>query len=599
MSETRPTDDLRMVTAIVALGSLLLMVVIGLGIGIVNQLSLQSASAAPAPASNRDLLIDEPAVSGGATFTLFGADWPPNTRVVVSVIDPALPSESLPLLSGETDAQGRLLLKVTYPTEPRWTALPAVDVLVQTEDQRVQEMLHVALNVATPVPVETALPTPAPPTPLPPTPLPTPTPTPQTFPDWMGEYFNNPALDGAPVLARNDAQVRFSWGIGSPDGSVPTDNFSARWTRTLNFPGGVHRFTVSADDGVRVSIDGTTVIDEWHAATGQTYSRDVNLGAGLHSVRVEMVEQTGLAAIDFSYEQPVAITEWQGEYFANRDLSGAPALVRNDPALNFSWGNGSPDQRIPLDGFSARWTRELTFPAGVTQFTVRADDGARLFVDNVRVIDEWHDGPAATYTGSASLNAGRHTVALEYYENTGSAAVTFNFQPTTFAAWKGEYFANRDLNGAPVLVRDDAELNFNWLDGAPAPELPTDDFSARWTRTLNFEPGAYSFTLSADDGVRLYLDDVRVRDEWHDGSTTYNFTVSVPGGSHTLRLEYYEHLEQARLSLSWQRLADTLTPSPTSVPPSPTPTAPLIPSNTPTPSPIPTASLAPASALFR
>ena len=54
--------------------------------------------------------------------------------------------------------------------------------------------------------------------------------------------------------------------------------------------------------------------------------------------------------------------------------------------------------------------------------------------------------------------------------------------------WRGEYFDNREFNGNPVLIRDDgaADLNFNWGLGSPDAEcgMPTDNFAARWTRTI-------------------------------------------------------------------------------------------------------------------
>ena len=81
-------------------------------------------------------------------------------------------------------------------------------------------------NTPAPLPTNTPLPTNAPPPTAPPTPVIT---------DWLGEYFSNIDFQGTPVLVRNDPAINFNWGSGSPDPLVPADNFSARWTRTLNF----------------------------------------------------------------------------------------------------------------------------------------------------------------------------------------------------------------------------------------------------------------------------------------------------------------------------------------------------------------------------
>jgi type IV pilus assembly protein PilY1 len=59
--------------------------------------------------------------------------------------------------------------------------------------------------------------------------------------------------------------------------------------------------------------------------------------------------------------------------------------------------------------------------AGTYTFTVRADDGLRLYVDGKLVLDKWIDQSATTYTVNVPLTAGTHTVVMQYYENTWDA----------------------------------------------------------------------------------------------------------------------------------------------------------------------------------
>ena len=81
--------------------------------------------------------------------------------------------------------------------------------------------------------------------------------------------------------------------------------------------------------------------------------------------------------------------------------------------------------------------------------------------------------------------------------------------------FKGEYFNNKDLSGSPVLVRTDPQINFDWSRGRPAPEVNEDGFSVRWTgRFTPPESGAYQLGATADDGVRVYLDDKLLVDAW-------------------------------------------------------------------------------------
>ena len=142
----------------------------------------------------------------------------------------------------------------------------------------------------------------------PPTPTGTPTRTPTKTPirtatptrtpvitHWLGEYYNNETLSGSPVLVRNDVDINFEWYEGSPDTVIYPDHFSARWTRTLYFSSGRYRFHVFHDDGARLWINGNLVINEWHSGR-ETHTVDVYLGAGQHSIKLEMYEIYGLAA---------------------------------------------------------------------------------------------------------------------------------------------------------------------------------------------------------------------------------------------------------------------------------------------------------------
>ncbi|MGE5603417.1 MAG: PA14 domain-containing protein, partial [Nitrososphaerales archaeon] len=125
-----------------------------------------------------------------------------------------------------------------------------------------------------------------------------------TFPDWMGEYYNNPNLAGAPALVRNDRMIDFNWGTGSPAAGLPADNFSVRWTRQYMFTPGIYRLFVQSDDGIRVFVDGQPVIDQWFDQSATVpYTVDLTLG-GTHTFLVLYYERAGGAFVRFWW-QPV------------------------------------------------------------------------------------------------------------------------------------------------------------------------------------------------------------------------------------------------------------------------------------------------------
>lgn len=251
-----------------------------------------------------------------------------------------------------------------------------------------------------------------------------------------------------------------------------------------------------------------------------------------------------------------ATPPFRGEYYNNRDLSGVPALVRDDAAVNFSW-SGSPGAPVAADNFSVRWTNFVSFEAGTYRFTLRVDDGARLYIDDVLIIDKWIEQSPTTYTADRTLSAGYHSLRLEYFDAGGQAVAQLSWSAVgatpTYSDWKGEYFTNAQLLGSPTLVRNDPTLSFNWGYGSPAAGIPADNFSVRWTRTVNFATaGTYTFSATSDDGIRVKVDDTLVIDRWVDQSpTTTSGQKELAAGNHTVVVEYYERGGTAQAQVSW------------------------------------------------
>lgn len=127
------------------------------------------------------------------------------------------------------------------------------------------------------------------------------------------------------------------------------------------------------------------------------------------------------------------------------------------------------------------------------------------------------------------------------------------------AGLHAEYFANRNLEGTPVLVRTDSQIQFDWSDAPPAAGMVRSDYSVRWTGTLVAPmTGKYQLILTADDGCRLYLDDKLLIEHWVESGATPNITeVSLEAGkTYKLRVEYFQHGGQAVATLDWARVGD-------------------------------------------
>ncbi|MCB9151156.1 MAG: hypothetical protein H6641_20550 [Caldilineaceae bacterium] len=395
----------------------------------------------------------------------------------------------------------------------------------------------------------------------------------QTDASWQAAYWNNTDLAGDPVLTRQETSLSNNWSTSSPHALVNVDGFSARWTRYIDVTPGTYRFTATADDGIRLWVDGDLIIDQWRVQAVATYAAEKELGFGNHLIQVEYFEQSGTAIAQVGWTLATAspdlpaqpTTGWRGEYYNNQSLSGTPDLVRYDAEINFQWGADSPGLGILADGFSARWTRVMELPAGDYRFSMTVDDGGRLFVNGQTVIDAWSDQHIATYTGDITLAGGPVTIQMEYYERTlGAYAILgWDWRPAAQAppqpniGWRAEYYNNRDLSGDPVLVRNDAAINFDWGRGSPEPgTVNVDNFSVRWTQRLNLPAGNYRFTTTADDGVRLAIDDRLLIDNWRQQPRTTNTgEIYLPGGSVNVVMTYFDAGDHAIAQLDWVQLS--------------------------------------------
>jgi hypothetical protein len=375
---------------------------------------------------------------------------------------------------------------------------------------------------------------------------------------WHGEYFANPDLGGVPAMTRLDAAVAFDWQEEAPAPELAADNFSVRWTRRAWFESATYTFYATMDDGMRVYVDDELIIDEWHDLAVREVTASRLMSTGVHEVRVEYYERGHRAVAHLWWAQEHSFVGWRGYYYADRELLGNPVMVRDDRVVSFDWGLGSPGEDMPKDEFSVVWTREMRLADGKYRFRALVDDGMRLWVDGVLVIDGWRDGSLRELTAERTLaGTAPHFFQVEYYDSQFDARIELDWErigDPAYPYWKAEYFDNQDLSGDAALVFDERSISHNWGNGSPAPGLPVDHFSARWTRQFNLVPGRYRFRFKVDDGLRFYVDDELKIDQWHPAwGETYEVEVELPEDPE-FRIEYFEDGGGAKMEFSYERL---------------------------------------------
>ena len=252
---------------------------------------------------------------------------------------------------------------------------------------------------------------------------------------------------------------------------------------------------------------------------------------------------------------------WKAVYHANMTLS-SPASQRCEAAVDFNYGTGAPPgTMLANDQYSIRFTRTLNVADGTRlRVTGGSDDGIRIFIDGVAVIDDWVDrGFTSRTVETGPLSAGNHEIRVDYYENGGDARVLATFEPLVSdpvctdpsLPWATSYFSNQSLSGNPVTQRCENTIDDDFGDGSPSGAgVGPDNFSIRYRQTITLtEPQVLRVTGGSDDGIRVYVDGQAVIDDWADGGFRERTidTDTLSAGDHEIRVEYYENAGGARV----------------------------------------------------
>jgi hypothetical protein len=176
-------------------------------------------------------------------------------------------------------------------------------------------------------------------------------------------------------------------------------------------------------------------------------------------------------------------------------------------------------------------------PAG-KHFAAWGGDAAILsnpFLATTSALIPWRD---VAITATYAVGSGGTGLRAQYY-NDGNGA---GYPPAT------------PFTDVPALTRTDATVDFDWSANSPGSPVSEDNFSVKWTGQVRAPvSGTYTFRITADDGVRLFLEGAKVIDGWKDqGPTTYTYDTMLTAGTlYSIELHFYEHGGGAICRLHW------------------------------------------------
>ncbi len=202
-----------------------------------------------------------------------------------------------------------------------------------------------------------------------------------------------------------------------------------------------------------------------------------------------------------------------------------------------------------------------------------------MYLDGVLVHEHWIESSVGIITVQFETTPGWHRVTVEYFDAVSTATLELMLRDAVSALRGGraslpcqnsgpngrfsaDYYGPVDFSlltfqfgdiSGPVLGNDclDGPRLISFGAGQSPPGTTPPDFTAVIERDLPFAGGMTTFDLDSDDGVRLYIDDIRVLDDWTLNDGTSTIITYVPPGIRRVRLEFRDTSGPAKLDFSY------------------------------------------------
>jgi len=412
----------------------------------------------------------------------------------------------------------------------------------------------------------------------------------------LGSYYDGANFEKF-KSTKIDETINYQWNSNNRKSHDP---FSIRWVgRIQPLFSEIYTFRTISDEGIRVWVNNQKIIDSWNKNSKSDNSGTIQLQANvLYDIKVEYYEDKKWPASAKLYwlssnqqlqivpksqlylppaPQPGTGNGLRTDYFNDKELSRFVLSTLNS-TINFDWGSAViPVQGIGHNNFSIRWTGKIQpLYSEIYTFKTVSDDGVRLWVNGKKIISQWNEHGAREDSARIELIAGQlYDIKMEYFQASGFAKAQLYWssfsQPqqivpqTQFYAapapvvgtgngLRADYFMDKQLT-ALKLSRIDMDINFDWGNrGLPVDGVAHDNFSVRWTGKVQpLYSESYTFKTSGDDGIRLWVNNVLLVNDWnsHDVRSNTGKLDLQAGQMYDIRMEYYQETGNARAELYW------------------------------------------------
>ncbi|KIC96436.1 glycoside hydrolase family 3 C-terminal domain-containing protein [Flavihumibacter solisilvae] len=263
-------------------------------------------------------------------------------------------------------------------------------------------------------------------------------------------YFDNISLEGEPKIRRVDKSINFLWTLSGPDRSIKMDNYSARWTGKIKSQlSGKFRIGLDGNDGYRLYINGTLVVDNWQKQTYRTLFATHNFEKGKsYDIKVEFFEPVGNARIRLVWDAGVKKDK------KARIAAAVAAAKKSDVAIiaaGIHEGEFQDRAMLSLPGYQEELIRAVA--ATGKPVVVVLIGGSAITMSNwldsvASVVHAWYPGEEGGHAVAEVLfgdfnPAGRLPITFPVHE--AQLPLVYNHKPTG----RGDDYHN--LSGLPLF----------------------------------------------------------------------------------------------------------------------------------------------------
>ncbi|MBD0779878.1 glycoside hydrolase family 92 protein [Maribacter sp. ANRC-HE7] len=203
---------------------------------------------------------------------------------------------------------------------------------------------------------------------------------------------------------------------------------------------------------------------------------------------------------------------------------------------------------VKLDDYDIKAEFTAAAKTGFFQFTYPESKSSSVVFDGVYVPGYYKVIPEKNEIEGYMVIAGHFRSHFVAKFNKGFDSYNLDMLPNVVdnglvpKGFNATYYNNDKLEGEPAAEEHYSKLNYEWLK-APVKGIKDDFFSARYTGILvGRHTGEHTFTLTTDDGTRMYVNDQLVIDQWkYRAAGTESYTMGLTKGeAYKIRIEYYD-----------------------------------------------------------